>query len=157
MRDPQVPNAAWRSFLVEGLGFGNLDLGLIGIAGSLFSSCGLIAYKRFFMGTGWRKIYMVTSSLTFFFSMVQLLLIFRVNRRCGSPEDSACSHGMKLPHVSAAVGRRSGQDVRCCVRFSVCSTFCQWSTGAAVYCSEVASHPTLRGNSSSCVTGALMC
>ncbi|KAG5189126.1 Biopterin transport-related protein BT1 [Tribonema minus] len=79
----QVPNAAWRSFLVEGLKFESFDLGLIGIVGSLFSSCGLIAYKRCFMGTGWRTIYRVTTTLTCFFSVVQLLLIFRVNQRFG--------------------------------------------------------------------------
>ena len=77
----QIPNAAWRSFLVEGLHFEPFHLGLIAIVGSLFSSCGLIAYKRYFMGTGWRKIYRVTTSLTCFFSIVQLLLITRVNKR----------------------------------------------------------------------------
>jgi BT1 family len=77
----QIPNAAWRSFLVEGLHFQPFELGLIAIVGSLFSSIGLIAYKRFFMGTGWRKIYIVTSTLTCIFSIMQLLLIFRVNKR----------------------------------------------------------------------------
>jgi BT1 family len=77
----QIPNAAWRSFLVEGLHFQPFELGLISIVGSLFSSIGLIAYKKFFMGTGWRKIYIVTSTLTCLFSIMQLLLIFRVNKR----------------------------------------------------------------------------
>eukprot|EP00612_Vaucheria_litorea_P000404 CAMPEP_0171455000 /NCGR_PEP_ID=MMETSP0945-20130129/2069_1 /TAXON_ID=109269 /ORGANISM="Vaucheria litorea, Strain CCMP2940" /LENGTH=592 /DNA_ID=CAMNT_0011980151 /DNA_START=81 /DNA_END=1859 /DNA_ORIENTATION=+ len=79
----QVPNAAWRSFLVEGLEFDNLDLGLISICGSMFSSFGLIAYKTYFMGTSWPKIYRLTTCLVCFFSLFQLMLIFRVNKKIG--------------------------------------------------------------------------
>ncbi|CAM9881879.1 unnamed protein product [Discosporangium mesarthrocarpum] len=79
----QVPNAAWRSFLVEGLGFTSYELGLLSICGSLFASAGLLAYKRWFFNTSWRQIYFWATLLVSVFSVLQILLILRVNIKWG--------------------------------------------------------------------------
>ncbi|CAM9303937.1 unnamed protein product [Phaeothamnion confervicola] len=79
----QIPNAAWRSFLVEGLGFSSYNLGLLSVVGSLFSSVGLVAYKRYFFRTSWRSIYMCTTAFNVLFSAMQLGLILRLNVALG--------------------------------------------------------------------------
>jgi hypothetical protein len=79
----QVPNAAWRGFLVEGLTLDAFDLGILNIVGSVFAASGLIVYKRCFFHTSWRLIYVATTFLVSFFSLVQLALIFRWNVSLG--------------------------------------------------------------------------
>ncbi|CAM9195436.1 unnamed protein product [Chrysoparadoxa australica] len=75
----QIPNGAWRSFMIDGLGFSNFALGLIGLMGTLFSSAGLVVYRTFFFKSSWRGIYFWTTLVVVVFSVLQLLLIFRIN------------------------------------------------------------------------------
>ncbi|CAM9611590.1 unnamed protein product [Ectocarpus sp. 6 AP-2014] len=79
----QVPNAAWRSFLVIGLSFSNFELGVLGVIGSLMASLGLLAYKKWFFHSSWRKLYVWTTLIVSFFSAFQILLILRVNKMFG--------------------------------------------------------------------------
>mmetsp|Transcript_17770 Transcript_17770/g.25927 ORF Transcript_17770/g.25927 Transcript_17770/m.25927 type:complete len:527 (-) Transcript_17770:480-2060(-) len=79
----QIPNAAWSSFLIDGIHMSDFQLGLISISGSVFSWVGLVVYKKFFFRSNWRAIYLWTTIFTMFFSILQLLLIFRINRKFG--------------------------------------------------------------------------
>jgi len=71
----QISNAAWGNFLVLGLGFGSWELGVITIIASFASWAGIVVYKRFFFTSSWRGIYLVTTALSTFFSLLQLCLI----------------------------------------------------------------------------------
>jgi hypothetical protein len=71
----QVSNAAWGNFLVLGLGFGSWQLGVMTIVASFASWAGILVYKRFFFKSSWRNIYLVTTGLSTFFSLLQLCLI----------------------------------------------------------------------------------
>eukprot|EP00903_Cladosiphon_okamuranus_P015035 g13911.t1 len=79
----QVPNAAWRSFLVQGLGFKPYKLGILAVISSMMASLGLMAYKRWFFHSSWRKLYVWTTLTVSFFSTFQILLILRVNLAFG--------------------------------------------------------------------------
>eukprot|EP01039_Chlorochromonas_danica_P009548 gene9548-10553_t len=75
----QVPNVAWQSYLQLNLQFPAWILGMTVILGSFMTFAGVMAYKYFFFKTSWRRIYVWTVSLTCFFSMLQLILIFQWN------------------------------------------------------------------------------
>jgi len=70
-----VSNPAWYNFLYDGLGFSNLQVGLLYAVGSVLSVAGLVAYDRFFFQSGWRQLYFWTTILTAVFSLMQVLLI----------------------------------------------------------------------------------
>lgn len=75
----QVPNVAWQSYLQLNLQFPAWILGMTVILGSFMTFAGVMAYKYFFFKTSWRRIYVWTVSLTAFFSLLQLILIFQWN------------------------------------------------------------------------------
>lgn len=77
----QVPNVAWQSYLQLNLEFPAWMLGMTVILGSFMTFAGIVAYKFFFFKTSWRNIYLCTTCFTFFFSLLQLLLIFQLNQR----------------------------------------------------------------------------
>ena len=79
----QIQNPTWNEFLVDGLKFTNWMLGVLGIAGSIFSWLGIIAYRKFFCNVSWRNIYIWTTLIVMFFTIFQILLIFRVNVKWG--------------------------------------------------------------------------
>jgi len=79
----QIPNASWYNFLVEGLEFSNFQLGLLSISSAVMTFLGLACYKRFFFKTSWRMIYVGTTVLGLFFSIMQLLLVLRINTKFG--------------------------------------------------------------------------
>lgn len=58
-----------------GLGFTNWQLGVLTIVSAFASWLGIIAYKQCFFQTSWRNIYLLTTLLSAFFSLLQLLLI----------------------------------------------------------------------------------
>ena len=70
-----VSNPAWYNFLYDGLGFSNLEVGLLYAVGSVLSVVGLVAYDKFFFTAGWRSLYFWTTVVTGFFSFLQVLLI----------------------------------------------------------------------------------
>lgn len=53
------------------------QLGALGIVASLMASVGIMAYKQWLFHTSWRKIYVWVTLVVMFFSLFQLLLIFR--------------------------------------------------------------------------------
>lgn len=53
------------------------QLGILGVVGSLMASLGLLAYKRWFFHSSWRKIYLWTTWIVTAFSALQILLILR--------------------------------------------------------------------------------
>ncbi|CAM9557773.1 unnamed protein product [Ascophyllum nodosum] len=79
----QVPNAAWKSFLLEGLEFSSCQIGVLAVVASLMASVGLWVYKTYFFNSSWRKLYVWTTLVVAFFSAFQLLLIQRVNKWFG--------------------------------------------------------------------------
>jgi hypothetical protein len=75
----QVPNVAWQSYLQLTLHFPSWVLGLSVLLGSIMTLAGIIAYKKWFFRSSWRKIYVGTTMLITFFSCLQLVLIFQLN------------------------------------------------------------------------------
>jgi hypothetical protein len=76
----QVPCVAWQSFLQLDLHFEPWILGLTAILCSFMTFAGVLAYKYLFFKASWRSIYAYSMLLTTFFSLLQLLLIFQINR-----------------------------------------------------------------------------
>ena len=72
---------SWQSYLQLGLKFPGWILGMTVILGSFMTFAGVLAYKTFFFKTSWRLIYIGTVSLTAFFSLLQLCLIFQWNTK----------------------------------------------------------------------------
>jgi hypothetical protein len=71
----QVSNSAWNNFLILGLGFGSWQIGVLTIIASFASWAGIVAYKKYFFESSWRNIYISTTALSAFFSLLQLQLI----------------------------------------------------------------------------------
>lgn len=71
----QVSNAAWSNFLILGLGFGAWQIGVLTIIASFASWAGIVVYKKYFFESSWRNIYISTTFLSAFFSLLQLQLI----------------------------------------------------------------------------------
>ena len=76
-------NVAWSSFLQDSLGFKGFELGSLSIAANVMTLVGVMVYKRYYLRTGLRTIYVWTTLVPMFFSVLQVLLIFRVNLRWG--------------------------------------------------------------------------
>ena len=51
----QVPNVAWSSFLQLGLGFPAWSIGTMNVAGAVMTFLGILAYKKYFFETSWRR------------------------------------------------------------------------------------------------------
>jgi hypothetical protein len=77
----QVPNVAWQSYLQLSLHFEPWVLGLSVTLGSFMTLSGVLAYKYLFFKASWRKIYLWSTFLTSFFSLMQLVLIFQINKK----------------------------------------------------------------------------
>ena len=78
-----LTNPAWNSFLVDGLGFSNFDLGLLTVFGSVLSYFALIIYKKYLFKTSWRLIYLGATFICFVFTLLQLVLVFQWNKAIG--------------------------------------------------------------------------
>jgi len=76
----QIPNVAWQSFLQLTLKFSPHLLGLSVCLGSLMTFIGVLTYKYYYFDATWRSIYIWSTLLCAFFSMLQILLIFGINR-----------------------------------------------------------------------------
>jgi MFS family permease len=81
----QVSNGAWSNYLVESLDFTDFELGTLTIAGAVMTFVGLVAYKEYFFDVGWQSIYIFTTILGLFFSLLQVLLIYQINQYMGIP------------------------------------------------------------------------
>jgi len=82
----QVPNASWTNFLVVGLNFSDYDVGIISVAGCVFQWLGMVVFRVFLFRTPWRRVFLFTTAVTIFFSLLQVLLILRVNVALGIPD-----------------------------------------------------------------------
>lgn len=74
----QVGNAAWREFLVTVLEFTSCQLNLILIVAYVLLYLGIISYKYLLIDWSWRKVYILTTLLNGFFSLLQVLLIMGI-------------------------------------------------------------------------------
>lgn len=77
----QIPNVAWQSFLQLTLDFPSWVLGMSVLLGSIMTLAGITAYKKYFFKSSWRSIYIGTTALVAFFSLLQLILIFQINTK----------------------------------------------------------------------------
>ena len=82
----QVPNAAWTNFLIKGLDFSDYEIGFVQVTSNIFHLVGMILFRKYFFDTSWRKIYIYTTIFSAFFSILQILLILRVNTALGIPD-----------------------------------------------------------------------
>lgn len=82
----QIPNQAWSNFLVVGLHFSDFEIGLLTVSSTVFLWIGMILFKQYFFDTSWRRIYIWTTILSFAFSLLQILLILRLNTKLGAPD-----------------------------------------------------------------------
>jgi hypothetical protein len=71
----QVPNAAWRQYLRTVLGFTSSQLNTILIVAHILVYLGILMYKYYLIKYSWRFVYVVTTLLNGFFSILQVLLI----------------------------------------------------------------------------------
>lgn len=74
----QVGNAAWREYLKTVLNFTSTQLNLIYIASVVLLYLGVITYKYYIINWSWRLVYIVTTLLNGFFSLLQVLLILGI-------------------------------------------------------------------------------
>ena len=82
----QIPNSAWSNFLVWGLNFNNKDLGYLTIASSVIGGFGYVIYRTFLFEVSWRKVYIASSLVAFFFTSMQIILVLRLNVQWGIPD-----------------------------------------------------------------------
>ena len=79
----QWGNVAWSSFLQDSLGFKAERLGMLSVAANIMTLGGVLVFKKFFLKTSLRSIYVWTTVIPMIFSVLQLLLIFRINLKWG--------------------------------------------------------------------------
>jgi BT1 family len=71
----QVQNSAWKEFLKTTLDFTTGQLNLIYVATCVLLYLGILVYKYGMMQWSWRMVYIITTLLNGFFSLLQVLLI----------------------------------------------------------------------------------
>jgi hypothetical protein len=71
----QVQNSAWKEFLKTTLNFTTGQLNLIYVATCVLLYLGILVYKYGMMQWSWRMVYIITTLLNGFFSLLQVLLI----------------------------------------------------------------------------------
>lgn len=74
----QVGNGAWREFQTVVLKFTSFQLNIFLIVAYILLYFGVLTYKYFMMGWSWRKVYIFTTFLNAFFSVLQVLLIYGI-------------------------------------------------------------------------------
>ena len=81
----QIPNGAWSTFLLVGIGFTDFEYGMLTVVGCVLAWMGMLVYRAFFFETSWRDIYIYTTLLGFVFSLLQIVLILQLNQIIGIP------------------------------------------------------------------------
>jgi hypothetical protein len=74
----QVGNAAWKEYLKSTLNFSSCQQNLILITAYVLLYLGILSYKYFFISWSWRKVYIFTTALNGFFSILQVCLIYGI-------------------------------------------------------------------------------
>lgn len=82
----QIPNSAWSNFLVWGLGFSDAYLGYLTITSSVVGCMGYVIFRVFLFRESWHRLYIGSGIVSFLFSVVQVLLVLRVNTYFGVPD-----------------------------------------------------------------------
>jgi fucose permease len=73
-------------YLYTTLDFSTAQLNGILVVSEGLLFAGLMTYKDFMREWSWRKVYMLTTGANAVVSILQILLIYRVNRRLGIPD-----------------------------------------------------------------------
>mmetsp|Transcript_23931 Transcript_23931/g.41699 ORF Transcript_23931/g.41699 Transcript_23931/m.41699 type:complete len:517 (-) Transcript_23931:572-2122(-) len=81
-----VSNAAWSTFLIDGLDFSDFAYGMLTAAAVGATLVGLWLYKRFFFDASWRAIYLWLGLLIALVSLGQVVLEARWNLALGIPD-----------------------------------------------------------------------
>jgi BT1 family len=74
----QVSNSAWKEYLVTVHHFTSCQLNILLIVSFALLFCGILMYKYFLIHWSWRKVYITTTLLNGFFSVLQILLIYGI-------------------------------------------------------------------------------
>ena len=74
----QVTNSAWKQFLRSHLGFSACQLNMLLISAYILIYLGVLTYKYYMINWSWRKVYITTTLLNGFFSILQVLLIMEI-------------------------------------------------------------------------------
>ena len=82
----QIPNSAWSNFLLVGLKFTDYQVGLLSVGECVFTYLGMVTFKLCFFRTPWRRVFVYTCFISICFSILQVLLILRVNQVLGIPD-----------------------------------------------------------------------
>lgn len=72
--------------MVVGLSFSDAQLGYLTITSAIVGCVGYLSFKIFFFYSSWRRIYIGTGFVSFCFSIMQCMLILRVNKALGIPD-----------------------------------------------------------------------
>ena len=80
----QVQNGAWKEFLKTTLGFTTSDLNLIYVVACVLLYSGIMCYKYYMIKWSWRFVYIWTTILNGFFSLLQVLLLMGITLGLGN-------------------------------------------------------------------------
>ena len=79
----QIPNSSWSNFIVVGLNFTSRDLGYLSLGSSFISLLGYTFFRTFLFDTSWRTIYVSTCTVALIFTLLEVLLVLRINVQLG--------------------------------------------------------------------------
>ena len=79
----QIPNSSWSNFIVVGLNFTSRDLGYLSLGSSFISLLGYSYFRTFLFDTSWRTIYMTTCTIALIFTLLEIILVLRINVQLG--------------------------------------------------------------------------
>ena len=82
----QIPNAAFSNFLLLGLGFSSLYMGILNITSTVITLVAMIIYQKFFFSIGIRAVFIWSTIAGIFISAAQVALIMRLNVDIGFPD-----------------------------------------------------------------------
>lgn len=78
-----LQNPAWNSFLVDGLGFSNLEIGMLTLFAAVMMYLALTIYRHYLFHTSWRVVYIGATTTAFLFSCLQLVLVLGIDKKIG--------------------------------------------------------------------------
>ena len=79
----QVGNAAWAQYLFTTLKFTNVQINAFAIAANVLVYVGVLLYQSFMLKWSWRWLYIGSAALNLILSVMQVLLLLRINVQWG--------------------------------------------------------------------------
>lgn len=79
----QVGNAAWTQYMYTSLKFTALEINSFSVCATVLLYLGVMYYRSYLLSWSWRTVFILSSSLNVFFSVLQILLLLKVNRAAG--------------------------------------------------------------------------